>query len=292
MAKRYSRARNEYPLARYACETEPMSTRPRTLVTLEGYAAEGGYDVAGGPATCYAPTIALGRQLGPGASDELWRDYEAVIDLAASVGLEGLRVTLEWARLEPRRGYLDDEAARRYEAMLAHARARGLWVTVVLVDAVWPAWAGLEAWLLPWVGPVFRAHAVWCLERFVDVVDAVLPFSQPAALVERGFLSAQAPPWRTRAQVDAAQARANLAELDTFVRALAPAKMVTTHRTLELDVEPEHVAAARLDESLDELYLRSLVRGAGPTASRAGLFARHEGDWRVRADDELLLALR
>ena len=145
MAKRYSRARNEYPLARYACETEPVSTRPRTLVTLEGYAVEGGYDVAGGPATCYAPRIALGRQLGPGASDELWRDYEAVFDLAASVGLEGLRVTLEWARLEPRRGYLDDEAARRYEAMLAHARARGLWVTVVLVDAVWPAWASIAS---------------------------------------------------------------------------------------------------------------------------------------------------
>ena len=269
-----------------------MSTHARTLLTLEGYAVEGGYDVAGGPATCYAPSVALGRQLGPGLSDELWRDYEAVIDLAASVGVEGLRVTLEWARLAPRRGYHDDEAARRYEAMLAHARARGLWVTVVLVDAVWPAWAGLEAWLLPWVGPVFRAHAEWCLERFAHSVDAVLPFSQPTALVERGYLSAQAPPWRARARADATDAAANVAELDAFVRALAPATMVTSHRTIELDVEPDQLAAARRDPSLDELYLSSLVRGAGPTAARAGLFARHEGYWRVRADDELLVALR
>ncbi|HQU00314.1 MAG TPA: family 1 glycosylhydrolase [Acidimicrobiales bacterium] len=269
-----------------------MSTRPRTLLTLEGYAVEGGYDVAGGPATCYAPTIALGRQLGPGASDELWRDYEAVIDLAASVGLEGLRVTLEWARLAPRRGYLDEEAARRYDAMLAHARARGLWVSVVLVDAVWPAWAGPEAWLLPWVGPVFRAHAQWCLERFGDVIDAVLPFSQPDALVDLGYRRAQAPPWRARAAADAVHARANLAELDAFVRALAPEKMVATHRSLELDVEPEQLTTARRESSLDELHVRSLVRGAGPTAARAGLFARHEGYWRVRAADELLLALR
>ncbi len=57
-----------------------MNGRPRVLVTLEGYAVEGGFDRPFEPATCYAPTIALGRHAGPGRADNLWRDYEAVLD--------------------------------------------------------------------------------------------------------------------------------------------------------------------------------------------------------------------
>ncbi len=77
-------------------------------MTLEGYAVEGGFDGPGEPATCYSPTIALKRQVGPGGADDLWREYETVLDFVPEMGFDGVRLTIEWARIEPRAGEVDD----------------------------------------------------------------------------------------------------------------------------------------------------------------------------------------
>src|ERR1039458_7500800 len=76
-----------------ACETCPMERRPRRYVTLEGYAVEGGFDGTSQPSTCFRPTIALGRHLGPGDAYGLWRDYERGLDLVPTMGFDrwGLR---------------------------------------------------------------------------------------------------------------------------------------------------------------------------------------------------------
>jgi len=264
----------------------------RTLATLEGYAVEGGYDRPGGPTTCFAATGALGRHGVPGAADELWRDYEPVLDLAATLGLDGVRVTLEWARLAPRHDVFDDDAAQRYLRALKRARERGLWVSAVLVDRAWPAWAGQEAWLLPWVEPVFLRHAQRTLEYFFEHVDGFVPFSDAQALVRHGFIEGLAPPWRRGATHDAQDASENVARFEASIRALAPEKMVENVRVVGADVDPEVLSRARGDETIDEVHLRSLVRGAGPGASRAGLLARHAGQWRVAAPEELLLVWR
>ncbi|MDE3008774.1 MAG: hypothetical protein KGI14_07070 [Acidobacteriota bacterium] len=269
-----------------------MTTAARTLATLEGYAVEGGFDVRFGPATCYAPTTALKRHAATGDAMELWRDYEVVVEHAARLGLGGLCVTLEWARLAPERDIFDEAAARRYEALLREARRVGLWTTVVVVDAVWPAWAGLEAWLLPWVQPVFVEHAQRLLERFDEVTNAVIPFRDAQALIQRGFVDATAPPWRRRASADARDALANVQGLEQRVRDLHPTKMVRAYRALDADGSAAQLRAARADASLDEVHLRSLVRGVGPTAAKAGLLARDGASWRVEASEELVLAWR
>jgi hypothetical protein len=49
--------------------------------------------------------------------------------------------------------------------------------------------------------------------------------------------------------------------------------------------------SAALESTCDELYVRSLVRGHGPSAS-AGLLVRRSDGWRVEATPELLEVLR
>ncbi len=180
-----------------------MERRPRRYVTLEGYAVEGGFDGAYQPSTNFRPTIALGRHVGPGDADDLWPDYERVLDLVPTLGLDGVRLTVEWARVEPRRGEVDDTALVRYADAARHAKSLGLGVTLVIVDAAWPAWLGLEAWLLPWVVPLVVEHT----RRVVTTIgaDGVVPFADPESLVN-GFLDASAPPWRHGARVDAEMA--------------------------------------------------------------------------------------
>ena len=271
-----------------------MTTRPKLLVTLEGYAAEGGLDVAGAPATCYRPTIALARHEGPGEGEDLWHDYEAVVDLVVATGLDGIRLGVEWARIEPRRGVVDDAALLRYRRVARYARARGLMVTLAIVDAAWPSWLGLEAWLLPWVVPHVLEHVGRVVDYLGADVTGVVIFTDPDGLATRGYVEGSAPPWRRGAHVDAAFARDQIASIARTLAkdSVVGPRLVTSHATLALDVMPGEIAARLNATSASEVYLRSAVVGAGPTRAPAGLFAKREGEWRVVAKSELLDVLR
>ncbi|MDE3064797.1 MAG: hypothetical protein KGJ36_03910 [Acidobacteriota bacterium] len=260
-----------------------MSERPRILATLEGYAVEGGYDQAGGVATCFAPTIALGRHVGPGDADGLWRDYEAVLDAAATLRLDGVRLGVEWARVEPRRGEVDEGALGRYRDAARHAHALGLGVTVCLVDGSWPAWLGLEAWLLPWVEPYAIEHARRVVGALRGDVDGVLAFADPGGIVSAGFREGTAPPWRRGAAADAASAAAQVARIEAALASddVVGPLLVASSRTVALGA-PGDVVREAIASACDEVYLRALVRGRGPRAAATALVAREDDGWRAR----------
>ncbi len=263
---------------------------PRVMATLDGYAVEGGFDRRGEPATCFSAMVALGRHAGPGDACQLWRDYERVVDLAATLRLDGLRLGVEWARVEPRRGVVDSGALARYRAVAQRARDAGLVTSVVVVDAAWPAWLGQEAWLLPWVEPRVLEHARRVVDALGDLIGGVVVFADGPGVIGRGFLEGTAPPWRRRAHADAASAAALVARVEAALVAddVVGPLLVRRHRTVLLDGGVDVIAAALSSEDVDEVYLRSLVRGAGPSASSTGLLARHEGVWRVEVPEDLV----
>lgn len=266
-----------------------MSAAPRTLATLEGYAVEGGLDVTGGPATCFGPAGHLGQIALPGDADGLWSAYEAVIDAAADLAIDGVRLTLEWARLEPRPGQPDDGAFGRYRDVLAHARRRDLRTSAVLVDAAWPAWLGQDAWLMPWIDEFVLSHASRVAERLGDVLDGVVVVARPRALVESGYGDATAPPWRRRERADAAEALAHLGSLARHVAEgpLGPL-VVTSFREVPALGDSAAMAELRRATDVDEVHVRSLVAGHGPTRSLAGLLARDGDAWRPTAEGRAL----
>jgi beta-glucosidase/6-phospho-beta-glucosidase/beta-galactosidase len=264
------------------------------FVTIEGYAVEGGFDCPGGLATCYSPTIALKRQIGPGAADDLWREYETVLDFVPEMGFEGVRLTLEWARIEPRADQVDEAALARYREVVRHARLMSLDVTIVLVDAVWPAWLGQEAWLLPWVVPYAIAHARRVVEYLGDEITGVLVFARPQELVTTGFLKASAPPWRRSALDSASFAHAQIEHITDLLRhddVVGPL-IVSSSAVATLDLAAEDLMKARETMDVSEIYVRSLLRGSGPTAVNSGLLVQHAGQWRLNAPEELLRVLR
>jgi beta-glucosidase/6-phospho-beta-glucosidase/beta-galactosidase len=271
-----------------------MTSPARLFVTLEGYAVEGGFDQVGEPATCYSPTIALGRRAGPGTADDLWHHYENVLDFVPGLGFDGIRLSVEWTRIEPRADEIDTAALSRYLEVVRYARSLGLDVTVALIDAVWPAWLGQEAWLLPWAAPYVLAHGRRVVEYFGDHITGLLAFAQPNELVARGYLSASAPPWRRSALSDASFAHAQIGRIMDELREddVVGAKLVTSSAVMTLDGAPEDLVAARSTFAGSEIYVRSLVRGTGPTSVSAGLLVQRANQWRVSASEELLSALR
>ncbi len=275
------------------CETRRVSDRPRVLATLEGYAIEGGFDRRYCPSTCYSPKVALGRVRGPDDAEQLWRDYERVLAPAAALGLDGIRLTVEWARVEPRRGEVDESALERYAEVVLAARALGLDVTIALVDTVWPSWLGLECWLLPWTVDYVVAHAHRVVQRLGAHVTGVVDFTAPDAMISNGFLLGTTPPWRTRASADATDASAQVHHVRQLLAAseVVGPRLVTHYATLSLDQSFEEFARVASTPHLEEIYVRALVRGSGPTAAPAGLLERRDDGWVASASSELLVAL-
>ena len=263
-----------------------MERRPRRYVTLEGYAVEGGLDGPYQPSTCFRPTIALGRHVGPGDADNLWRDYERVLDLVPTLGFDGVRLNVEWARVEAHRGQVDETALERYAEVALYAQSLGLGVTTVIVDAAWPAWLGLEAWLLPWVVPLVIEQARRVVAAMPEASRVVM-FADTTALVN-GYLDSSAPPWRHGARVDAEMAHD---QINAILAALwndsvVGPRIVATSASVRIDQPIAQVSAALATEC-DELYVRSLVRGHGPSAG-AGLLVKRTDGWCVEAPEELL----
>lgn len=251
---------------------------------------EGGFDEPYQPATCFRPTIALGRHAGPGDADGLWRDYERVLDLVPTLGFDGVRLSVEWARIEPRRDQVDDAALERYADVARYARDLGLGVTVVIVDAAWPAWLGLEAWLLPWVVPRVLEQARRVVGSIPAASGAVV-FAHPESLV-KGYLDASGPPWRKGARVDAAMAEQQIASIVTLLREdpLVGPKIIDSTCSVSVGSDLSTIKA-RFESDCDQVYVRSLLGGHGPSKC-AGLLLKSAQGWRLPTSAALLEVLR
>jgi len=88
-------------------------------VATSGYQVEGGYNGDGQPHNNWAAWEGAGKAARSGLACDFWRHPEEALDRAAAIGCNAFRLSVEWARLEPRPGVSDDAALERYAAILA-----------------------------------------------------------------------------------------------------------------------------------------------------------------------------
>jgi hypothetical protein len=209
-------------------------------VTLDGYAVEGGYDAGDGPSTSFGVAQVLGRIAPSLRSPGTFEHLEELAGAAAGLGFAELRLTVEWARLEPRPDVRSDDAMDTYERAIARASREGLAVTVVLCDQAWPSWVGQEPWLAPWSADRFARHARWAGERLGATVGSFVTFRAPNSVAVDGWVRGTRPPFRRKAGADAVSA------MDGMLRAHAAAchalAEVAPHaeRAILLEVRPRY----------------------------------------------------
>jgi beta-glucosidase len=127
--------------------------------------------------------------------------------LLASLGLTHVRLTLEWARLEPEQGRIDADAFDRYQDIIVSARQAGLNVIATLVHTTLPGWFSEDTngfrdarrRELDWARHVDR-----CAERFEGLIDMWVPIDDPIGWAIRGHLIGNRPPGRRDAETAAA----------------------------------------------------------------------------------------
>jgi beta-glucosidase len=119
---------------------------------------------------------------------------ETDLTLAAGLGQNAHRLSLEWSRLEPEPGRWDAAAFDRYASLLAHLRQLGMRSMVTLHHFSLPRWVGPAGWTDPSLPARFAQLAAECARRLGPLVDLWATINEPLVLVFMAYLGRAWPP--------------------------------------------------------------------------------------------------
>lgn len=128
------------------------------------------------------------------ATDHL-RLFRDDVALMKSIGVKRYRFSIEWARLEPREGEFDEEAADWYRSLLSELKSAGVEPMVTLHHFTLPQWVREKGgW--EWAGAPERFN------RYVEkVVREIAPdvrdwntFNEPMVHLVTGYMAGVVPP--------------------------------------------------------------------------------------------------
>ncbi len=130
-----------------------------------------------------------------GRACDWWENAERDLDLCAKLGLNALRLSVEWARVEPARGQWDAKAIERYRSLFAAARRRGLRLFLTLHHFTHPIWFEERgAFTHPAAPGAFAVFAARAAEYFGEFCTDWVTFNEPNIYTAFGYLLGEFPP--------------------------------------------------------------------------------------------------
>ncbi len=172
-------------------------------VATSGYQVEGGFNGDGEPHNNWSGWEATGKVARSGLACDFWRRPTEALDRAAAIGCNAFRLSVEWARLEPRPGELDHAALERYAEILALCAERGMEPMVTLHHFAHPGWLGEEFWLRPGSPDVFARHVARIVPALSAHCRRWVTINEPNIVMLMGWIEGACPPGRRMAVSDA-----------------------------------------------------------------------------------------
>jgi len=124
-----------------------------------------------------------------GLACDWWSRAEEDLDRAAALGLNTLRMSVEWSRVEPRRGVWDSTAFDRYREILKGMRARGLEPMVTLHHFTNPVWLAEQGgWNSEEVAPLFARYAAKVVETVGDLCHTWCTINEPTIYAAHAYV--------------------------------------------------------------------------------------------------------
>ena len=200
-----------------------------------------------------------------------WRDDLALL---ASLGVDEIAVTLEWARLWPTADRPDEGAVEHHRDLLTEIRGHGIAAWACLVDGSLPGWFADDergftddrSRRLLW-----PRHVDWVGETFGDIVDGWITQREPVQWAAWGHLLGAVPPARQRRRdADRAVAAALDADVQAWRLLQGAAPVAISHTARRVVAEPDNVRARPhadwLDHTFHQRWLSHVSEGAASAA--------------------------
>jgi beta-glucosidase len=124
-----------------------------------------------------------------------WRDPAPDLDRAAALGLNALRLSIEWSRIEPEEGRIDGAALQRYRELLQAIRQRGMAPMVTLHHFTHPRWLEAQGgWLHPGTPARFGRFAGLAVQELGDLCQLWCTINEPVVFAVQSYLFGVFPP--------------------------------------------------------------------------------------------------
>jgi beta-glucosidase len=234
-------------------------------VATAGFQVEGGYNGPGEPANNWASWERVGRVEPSGIAVDFWHRYEELLDRAAAMGVDAFRLSVEWSRVEPEPGVIDETALAGYESILAACHARGMQPLVTLHHFTHPAWLGEDFWLTDDAPERFASWVELAVGRLAPLCRHWVTLNEVNVIGLCSYVLGMFPPGRRGAARDMFRA------LDTLVAAHVKGYEVI-HRLQDDAVVTTNNASMSLYE-LDRVVVDVLL------SRTAGLGRDEVGGW-------------
>jgi beta-glucosidase len=109
-----------------------------------------------------------------------WNRWQEDVGLAAGLGLDAFRFSVEWARVETSPGEYDAAALDHYEAIVDECLARGLAPIVTYNHFTAPHWFAMRgSWLADDAPERFAAYCDVVTRRFGDRISQAITLNEP-----------------------------------------------------------------------------------------------------------------
>ena len=146
-------------------------------VANAGFQVEGGFNGPGEPLNNWVELERAGKVEPSSEAIRFWTDYPEELEMAKGMGLNGFRLGIEWARVQPttsptiaKAPPFDQGAIEAYSDMIAAIMKAGMEPVVTLHHFVHPYWLGLDFWLEDEKLVFFEEY----VEVVVDKIDSLL----------------------------------------------------------------------------------------------------------------------
>jgi beta-glucosidase/6-phospho-beta-glucosidase/beta-galactosidase len=171
-------------------------------VATSAFQVEGGLNGPGEPANNWVGWEQAGCVEPSGIAVDFWNRYEDLLDRAAALGCDTFRLGLEWARVEPEEGRIDETALDHYAAIIDACHERGLEPLLTLHHFTHPAWLGEDFWLSPESPERFATWTARAVDRLADRCRLWITFNEVGILAQLCYAFGLHPPGRRFAWKD------------------------------------------------------------------------------------------
>ncbi|MFA7315920.1 MAG: glycoside hydrolase family 1 protein [Candidatus Paceibacterota bacterium] len=161
--------------------------------------ATASYQVEGGIENCDWAILAKQTKKIPEALNacEHYTRYDADFDIIQSLNQNAHRLSIEWARIEPKEGEFDNNAIEHYRQVLINLKQRGIHRSVTIWHFTLPMWfyekGGFEKEENIFY---FVRYAKKVIESLKDVTSDFSSINEPMVYASNGYLRAFWPPFK------------------------------------------------------------------------------------------------
>ncbi len=220
-----------------------------------------------------------------------WRNIEGDFDRAAAMGLNALRLSVEWSRIEPQEGYLDTNALDRYRAMLQSLRDRNIEPMITLHHFSDPLWITAKGgWENEEIVEYFSRFVEHTVQALGDFTTLWCTINEPNVYAFMGYLRGVFPPGKHDLQLTfkvlANMLKAHAAAYRVIHRVQPDARVGYAHNLRFFDpLNPKSLAdwavAKIQDLAVNETSLLPLRKGwwIPPMGYGPALSMHHTLDW-------------